>query len=213
MSDTFASAKSVLRRADHHITDLKSVIRGFTPEPYSYRVDHDPVTGQYIHKAVFSQDFSDDVSCIMFDAVNNLRASLDQMTYAIAGKHKPGRKPDNFAPFPFAKDSAHWPNRIHGLKNDVPPEILAIFESFKPYKGGNDTLWALNEIANIKKHAILIPAGFGGTMISVPVTLSEEVGFEFAKSPFFAGRYEVELFRTSQAEPLAGSSVGRERKI
>lgn len=207
MSNMFVSAKSVLSRADHHIKGLKSAIGSFAPDkPYAYRVDHDPVSGKYLHKAIFSQEFSDDNSCIIFDAVNNLRASLDQMTYAIAGRHKPGRNPEDFAPFPFAKDSNHWPNRIRGLKNDIPPEILTIFESFKPFKRGNNTLWALNEMANIKKHAILIPAGFGGTMISVPVTLSEETGFEFAKAPFFAGRYEVELFRTSKAD--IGSEIG-----
>jgi len=204
MSDMFASAKSVLRRADHHITDLDSVIGSHAlDKKYTYRAEHDSISGKYIHKIVFSSGFSDDISCIMFDAVNNLRASLDQMTYAVAMKHKPGRDPRAFHPFPFAGDLAHWPNKIRGLKNDIPSEIIAVFTSFKPYKGGNNILWALNEIANIKKHAILIPAAFGGAMISIPVTLSEEVGFEFARAPFFTGRDEVELFRTSNPETSA----------
>ena len=88
----------------------------------------------------------------MFDAVNNLRACLDQMTYAIAWKHRDG---GGFAPFPFCADTNHWPNKIKGLKNRLPPEILALFETFKPYKGGNDALWAVNELANVKKHAIM----------------------------------------------------------
>jgi hypothetical protein len=28
---------------------------------------------------------------------------------------------------------------------------------FKPYKGGNDLLWALNGICNVNKHRMLVP--------------------------------------------------------
>jgi hypothetical protein len=40
---------------------------------------------------------------------------------------------------------------------DLPPKICEIFESYQAYRGGNDTLWALNEIANAKKHLALKP--------------------------------------------------------
>lgn len=194
MADIFKSAKSVLRRADHHIMDLKSAIQTFTPDkPYTYRVDYDSQAGKYIHKAIFSEEFSDDISCIFFDAINNLRASLDQMTYIIAMRVRPARNPDDFAPFPFAKDAKHWPDKIKGLKNDIPSEICAIFEGFKPYKGGNDTLWSLNYIANVKKHAILIPSGFGGVMVSVPKHESPEFT---NRHPFSADSNEIEMFRS-----------------
>ena len=70
---------------------------------YTYRADHDPVSGKYIHKITFSQNFSDDVSCIMFDAVNNLRASLDQMTYAVAMRHNPGRDAESLRSLPLRR--------------------------------------------------------------------------------------------------------------
>jgi hypothetical protein len=198
MANLFTSAKSVLRRANHHITELKSAaIQTFTRDkPYTYRVDYDSEAGKYIHKAIFSEEFSDDISCIMFDAINNLRACLDQMTYAIATKHR-GRE-NKFSSFPFASNETEWPNAIKRLKNNVPAEIIAIFEGFKPYKGGNDTLWALNYIANIKKHAILIPAGFGAALVSVPMQLGSPE-FEFAREPFNADGNEIELLRSQHA--------------
>ena len=157
MTGLFTSAKSVFCRASQHITSLKTEINTFTPgKPYTYTVDVD--ADGITHKFKFSESFSDDISCIMFDAINNLRASLDHMTYAIAVNHC-GRD-DIQALFPFAKDAAHWPAKINGLK-DVPSEICAVFKRFKPYKGGNDILWAINYMANIKKHAVLIPVGFG----------------------------------------------------
>jgi len=49
----FASVKGVLRRADHPITDLKSTIDAFAlDKKHTYRVDHDPITGKYIHKMI-----------------------------------------------------------------------------------------------------------------------------------------------------------------
>jgi hypothetical protein len=89
------------------------------------------------------------------------------MTDAIAGKHRGESK--NFAHFPFAKDAAHWPDRINGLKHDLPVGVRTLFGLFQPYKGGNDTLWALNYIANLKNHKILIPVGFGlGAILRFP---------------------------------------------
>jgi hypothetical protein len=155
MQDIFASAKSVLSRAKHHIADLETTIKVFTPDkPYTHAIERDSQTGDYLQVLIFSESFSDDISCIMFDAVNNLRACLDQMTYAIAMRHRPGRNADKFVPFPFASDLNHWLNRTNGLKDDLPTQVRTLFGSFKPYKGGNNTLWAMNKLANTKKHAI-----------------------------------------------------------
>jgi hypothetical protein len=101
MSDIFSSAKSVWRRANHHIADLEVAIKSTAPSrPYTYSAERDKQTGDYLHVLRFSESFSDDASCILFDAINNLRSALDQMTYSVANKHRGGNKP---APFPFAK--------------------------------------------------------------------------------------------------------------
>jgi len=162
--DLFTSAKSVFRRANHHITNLKSEINVSTPDkPYSYTVDVESDGTTQKHKFKFSESFSDDIACIMFDAINNLRSCLDQMTHAIARKHRGPSK--NFAYFPICRDRVHWANRIKGMKNDLPAEIASLFEYFQPYKGGNDALWAVNYMANIKKHDVLIPVDFGRAVL------------------------------------------------
>jgi hypothetical protein len=163
MTDIFTSAKSVLRRAKYHITNLESEINVSMPDkPYAYgvNVESDGIT--HTHKAIFSEDFSYDIGCVMFDAINNLRACLDQMTYAIAVRHE--GEDVSYALFPFAKSAEFWPNKINGV-NYIPDKIRALFNAFEPYKGGNNTLWAVNYMANIKKHAVLIRAGFGRTVV------------------------------------------------
>lgn len=164
MRDPFASAKSVLRRADKHIADLETALQCFTADkPYVYVIEKHEDGVRDVHKLRFSADFSDDIACIMFDAVGNLRAALDQIAYAVATAN--GSTTLQFAYFPFASDAAHLINRVKGLK-DIPPAVRSLFESFKPYKGGDDTLWSLNYISNIKKHALLVPVSFGQAVIS-----------------------------------------------
>lgn len=167
MPDLFASAKAVVRRANHHITDLDEAIKAFGPDkPYTLVVEYDPHFGKHLLKAKFDESFSVDISSIMFDAINNLRACLDHMTNVIQRAHT-GRDV-NYSSFPFAKDADLWPDKINGMK-DIPGEIRSLFSGFQPYKGGNNTLWALNYLANIKKHAVLVPVGFGvGSMLKLP---------------------------------------------
>jgi len=45
---------------------------------------------------------------------------------------------------------------LKGRCADVPQEIWPILRSFKPYKGGNDTLIALNDACNRNKHALIV---------------------------------------------------------
>jgi hypothetical protein len=53
-------------------------------------------------------------------------------------------------------------NNSKGACKDLPSEIRSLFEGFKPYKGGNNALWALNELANTPKHKMLLPLAIGG---------------------------------------------------
>lgn len=47
------------------------------------------------------------------------------------------------------------------------PEVLDLFRRFKPYKGGNNILWALNKLCNSKKHCALVPFALGFATIFV----------------------------------------------
>jgi len=104
--------------------------------------------------------------CILFDIASNLRAALDQAGYAatVASGNIKLEKTN----FPFADSLANLNNNIDGPRNvcrDLPPEITAIFRGFKPYKGGNDPLWALNKLCNTKKHCALVPLQIGSATV------------------------------------------------
>jgi len=86
----------------------------------------------------------------------SLRSALDNAGYALA--LAAGVKDPKHCAFPFAGDITKMPGNL-GRATDIPEKIHPLFCGFQPYKGGNDLLWALNEIANTDKHKIAIPIG------------------------------------------------------
>jgi hypothetical protein len=81
----FDSPRRTLQRAKHHIRDLKDVIGTFTVEhPWSYVIDSESQAPNDVHKIRFHTPPPASAASILFDAVNNLRASLDQIGYSAA---------------------------------------------------------------------------------------------------------------------------------
>jgi hypothetical protein len=171
MADALASPKSMLRRAKSQIADLDVQIKRFAEEkPWSFvaeddldRITNEPVTH---HKVKFTSRLSEDLPHITFEAANNLRAILDQLGYAVAILNQ--RIDPKACKFPIGPTEVDARNNAKGGCKDLPPEIVDLFISFKPYKGGNNAIWALNELANTPKHKLLYPFNMigGSTMTS-----------------------------------------------
>ena len=157
MSDPFASSKSNLAWAKETLwPDLDRRLREFhTLDPYAKVIEPDPHNpGWEIHKIKLIQPFPESFGNLTSDIVVNLRSALDNAGHAIAiATGKPDAR--NTA-FPFAKDIGHMASSI-GQSADLPKEIQSLFCGFQPYRGGNDFLWALNELCNGNKHKFLTP--------------------------------------------------------
>jgi hypothetical protein len=154
MVDLFNSPRLTLARAHHHIHEFNEVINTFiTEKPWTHFVDKDAETGRDLYKVKLMKEPPGILSCILFDAANNLRAVLDQVGYASAVAS--GNTSLKAIKFPFGPTEQKWRNNLAGGCKDLPAEIRTIFEQFKAYSGGNDTLWATNEIANANKHLAL----------------------------------------------------------
>ena len=199
MTDIFESPRWTLERARHHIRDLNQVVRDFIdPSPWTYVVDKKFKPGKEVHKIVFTRKLPYGAACMLFDAANNLRTVLDQVGHAssIAAGIVPPTKTDPKITyktnFPFGDTLAQIENHRDGRKGyrHLPPEVLNLFLGFKPYEGGNDTLWALNKLCNTKKHCALVPitvldarANFSatlpdGTPIGIDGTPTEDGAFK-----------------------------------
>jgi hypothetical protein len=174
----FESPRLTLKRAKHHIHDLKDVIGTFTVEhPGSYVIDTESQAPNDVHKIRFDTPPPVSAANILFDAVNNLRASLDQIGYSAAiasGKIKP-----RGTNFPFADTAEEVKkllkeNRAH---RHLPPEIKDLFRSVEPHRGGNgQLLWAINKLCNTKKHCNLVPTMVTGALFTALPARSGLVG-------------------------------------
>jgi hypothetical protein len=158
MSDAFASSKSKLAWAKENLLpDLDKRIREFhNLDPYAQVVEPDTQPGWEVHKIKLVRPFPEAFGNLVGDLVGNLREALDTAGYAIAlALNNPDAR--NTA-FPFASDVDHMASSI-GRSKDLPKEIQSFFCGFQPYRGGDDLLWALNELCNGKKHKIITTMG------------------------------------------------------
>jgi hypothetical protein len=158
MSDPLSSSRQKLVRAEKHFVDLQNEISEFTQQsPYEQVTEpHPDKPGFTIEKVRMAKEIPAAIADLTADIVISLRSALDNAGYAIAvaaGVNNP-----KHCAFPFAGSAAQMANAV-GRAKDIPEKIQSLFCGFQPYKGGNDLLWALNEVANTDKHKMVIPIG------------------------------------------------------
>ncbi len=157
MAHPFDSARRKVARAREHIATLEGEVAAFfAAKTYSRVAEPDPKQPHLeVHKLRFAGDLPDQFATMTSDGLHNLRDALDNAGYALAvasGKVSPLN-----AAFPFAGSSADFKNSL-GRCKDIPVTFHKIFESYGPYKGGNDFLWVLSKLAVINKHKLLTVA-------------------------------------------------------
>ena len=94
------------------------------------------------------------------DAIQNLMSALDHLAYQLVCSDTADNPPNpNWIYFPIADDSTKYEAKKRGKIEGAAPETFEAIDSLKPYKGGNDLLWALYRLNNIEKHRLLITVG------------------------------------------------------
>lgn len=154
--DPFESPKILLERAEENVRELQTRAKAFFDgKPYTDVVELDPETGEDIYKLRFTAKIPKGLNAVAADALNNLRATLDQAICTSASLLVPGVNLNGMG-FPFAATEAAMEDAIRSKCKNVPPEIVALVRSLKPYKGGNDLLWALSKLSATNRHRTLI---------------------------------------------------------
>jgi hypothetical protein len=158
MSDPLSSSRQKLARAEKHFVDLQKEISEFSQQnPYEQVTEaHLDKPGFTIEKVRMTKEIPASIADLTADIAISLRSALDNAGYAIAvaaGVNNP-----KHCAFPFAGSAAQMANAL-GRSKDIPVGVQSLFCGFQPYKGGNDLLWALNEVANTDKHKMVIPIG------------------------------------------------------
>ncbi len=169
------SSHEKIKRAKTKFDYLKSAVNGFLNlKPYTV-IKKSDATHEYIIARI-TKDLPEDFAWEVVEAVGHLRDALDKMMVDLADKNGRGLsgvsfpfgglgengKPD---PFPSA--------RLDHLKKKFTADQWDLVLAQRPYPGGNDTLWSVNEVSNANKHRkglVQIKSFFGSEQASLGPT-------------------------------------------
>jgi hypothetical protein len=147
-----------IKRAERKFDDLKGAINRFIDSrPYSVSVERkDGIT--YV-LAREDRGLPEDIPWDTVDVTQRLRIALDKAIIDVVEQNGRGTSSVGY-PFGGIDRSTGKPNPFPdgrmlgkgGIKEKLTSDQWRVVEAQKPYPGGNDSLWAINEIANTDKH-------------------------------------------------------------
>lgn len=102
----------------------------------------------------FKKQIPTRVATVLGDAIHNLRCALDHLACAAAALNGVG--PEGIG-FPIGRSHAAFKEAAAKDLKGVPIEFFQVIEKFEPYKGGNESLYILNQLDRVDKHRLLLP--------------------------------------------------------
>lgn len=155
-TDPLLPSKEKIKRAKSKLENLRAGIATYIksyPHVLSLKVDGN------INYAIATRvkEVPEDLVWELVEGVGHLRGALDKLACALVELNGRG---DSGVFFPFGgMGSDGKPNPFpdarmeKGVKKKLTPDQWDLIARQQPYPGGNETLWAVNVIANIDKHS------------------------------------------------------------
>jgi len=202
MSDPWSSPSKKLTRAAAHFESLHEATRIYIRDgrPFEYRAEIDKQPPRFRVRIVGGNPPPEDVSLIVGDFVQNLRASLDHLIWAAVEAN--GETPTNGNAFPILADSLEsnrrareqWDWQLRGIA----PKALPLIEHIQPYKRGEnadrDVLACVRRLSNEDKHRVVLQ-----TVRAVPNPDEAAPDLDFEVKDMA----EIESFELHAMKPLA----------
>jgi hypothetical protein len=147
-------------RAKQHLEELQKEISVFFKlQPYRISTKRDPKTKRLIYYLTDVMSVPDKIALISGDIVQNLRSALDHLAYDLFMKENKETLSAKHIYFPIEKDLQTYEREKVRKTKGISSDKLKLIDSIRPYKGGNDTLWAIATLNNIDKHRLLMTVG------------------------------------------------------
>jgi hypothetical protein len=176
-----------LDRAKRHLDELTNELNAFfAAKPYKVGTRYDPETKKIVYYLTDVTDMPPSVASICGDVIQNLRSALDHLAYDVWVRESGGQGSAKKIYFPIDEDLAGYSKNRGRKTRGISPRSLAVIDSVKPYKGGNDILWRIHELNNIDKHRLLVTVGssFHGVDIGSHMVHMMRKNPQFAGTPF-----------------------------
>jgi len=175
-----------LARAYHHIEELEARIKTFLDdEPYKVGIKPHPEFPDATHHYLASaKPVVRGIPIVAGEVLQQTRSALDHLAWHLVdiGCAKQGivlsRTEQKQIGFPIidtdapAQYEASRKAKVKGMTQAA----INVIDKIKPYKGGNDLLWKLNQLNNIDKHRLLIAVGSAVGSFSAPRFIMRGLG-------------------------------------
>lgn len=153
MSHALDNTYLKLQRARKHLTDLKERIEDFR-KPHTDVVTLKPHPSLPSALVFDTARINRELSLIVGDIADNLRAALNYLVYQLAA-HDTGGHPDKSVQFPIDEAKQDFGGHVKRFLKGIRVEHIALIERLQPYNG-NNWLRQLRELSNPNKHTDLV---------------------------------------------------------
>jgi hypothetical protein len=144
------AAFAKVERAKAQVSDVEARIQLWAQsKPYSVVSKINPDDPREEIWSFIPKPIGFDLPVIIGETLHNVRSPLDQMLSAVAELQ---RGISHGVAFPFGKTADIFEHALAKQKKLLPAEAIDMIRVLKPYKGGNDLLWAINELNRGDKH-------------------------------------------------------------
>jgi hypothetical protein len=159
MSDRLIGIRAKIERAKQHVRDLEIAVQAFrNTNLYGFQIEDDLQTGEKIHRVHIRSQTPDDFSLMIGDAVHNLRSALDHLAWQLVEAN--GNPPGKGTYFPISETLTKYIASKGAKIQGMSAGAESLIDSIKPYLGGNDDLWKLQELDNFDKHRLLLVTAY-----------------------------------------------------
>ena len=138
--DYFESSRIRLTRAKELIGDFKTQAETFLKSrPFEGVSEVNQEKTHQEFKVRFTQPLPTRLTSLAVDAIENLRASLDNVLFSVT-RAAGNTSAHPHAHFPFCSELGKFENTIKGRCKDLHGDIVSLSRHYRPYGGGDDVL-------------------------------------------------------------------------
>jgi hypothetical protein len=153
----FTASRLKIERAKHHINDLHQRMLDFATDVHVLSIYHDAQQGCDVLQVRITKSLPLEFAAVIGDALHNLKSALDIAINSIIGDRL--KSFDSYSRFPIRETREAVEAAVNGalIKKASKAVTSFIVDSVKPYRGGNDAIWALHNLNILDKHRLLLP--------------------------------------------------------
>src|ERR1035437_1403736 len=150
-----SEALAKIERAKEHIRDLDRERAAFLgSNPYTLTPEFNGETSSTLYFLDECRDIPDVIPLIAGDAIHNLRTALDYLACGLVKDN--GNEPTSHTYFPISECAEKYRPESKRKTEGVSDAVKQAIDAFKPYRGGDDTLYGLHRLDIIDNQTLLL---------------------------------------------------------